>query len=301
MTGMLNQTYILWMAGSILVTAVVHYFTAAGLKNRVMLTLLTMLTGTVFGIVFARIGYCLLQPDYALGYGLVYVLLSDDMSLMSFFCGAIGCVLGAMLAAKCTGNKIMSALNAYAPAGALIASLARFGEHFLGTLFAGSYLENEAFCFFPIAVCNEWEEWYLAVHLYTGLLYLIIAIAAIACFKEKRFLRTVYCLCLAQIICESLRNQSLIWSQFIRAEQLLCMVVILIILALLSIKLRPKARRFIPVSVALLCAGVFVAVEFAVGGKILNGVHPAVFYAVMLLGLGVLGIMEHRLIRRQSK
>lgn len=298
---MLNLNYLLWMIGSALIAAAAHFFTAKELKKRTPLVLLTLAFGAVLGTALARLGYCLLQPDYTLGYGLEYTLFSDDMSLMSFFCGALGVILGAVLAAKCAGNRVMPALNAFAPAGALMAALARFGEHFLGTICAGNYLENEAFCFFPLAVCNEWEEWYLAVHLYTGLLCLIVAAVSLFRFRERRFLRTVYYLCLVQILCESLRNQSLIWSQFIRAEQLLCMVTVLGILLLLGLRARPKTRRFLPVIAGLLCAGVFVAVEFAVGGKLLNGVHPVFFYAVMAAGLAVLAVMECRLISRQPK
>lgn len=296
---MLNNTYLFWMTGSALIAAVLHYFTARKLKKRTPLVLLTLLLGTVLGAVLARLGYCLLQMDYAVGYGLEYTLFSDDMSLMSFFSGMLGAIFGALLAAKCTGNPVMPALNAFAPAGALMASLARFGEHFLGQICMGNYLEDEALCFFPLAVRNEWDEWYLAVHLYTGLLYLIVAVVSLVKFKEKRFLRTLFYLCLVQIFCESLRNQSLIWSQFIRVEQLICMVTVLVILALLGFRAQPKKHRFVPVMAGLLCAGVFVAVEFAVGGKILNGVHPAFFYAVMAAGLGVLAGMEHWLIQRQ--
>ena len=296
---MMNLTYLLWMLGSALIAAAVHFYTAKGLKKRAPLALLTLAFGTVLGTVLARLGYCLLQADYALGYGLEYTLLSDDMSLMSFFCGALGVILGAVLAAKCTGSRVMPALNAFAPAGALMAALARFGEHFLGMICAGNYLENEAFCFFPVAVCNEWDEWYLAVHLYTGLLCLVVAAVSLFRFRERRFLRTVYYLCLVQIICESLRNQSLIWSQFIRVEQLFCMVTVEIILLLLG--LRAKKHGYLPAVIGLLCAGVFVAVEFAVGGKLLNGVHPVFFYAVMAVGLAVLAVMECRLIRCQPK
>ena len=296
---MLNSAYMIWMACSVPAAATVHCFTSANLKKRAVLVLLTLLFSTVLGVLLARLGYCLLQPDYALGYGLSYTLLSDDMSLMSFFCGAAGCILGAVLAAKFTGNRIMTALDAYAPAGALMAALARFGEHFLGTVCAGNYLENESFCFFPLAVQNEWDEWYLAVHLYAGLLYLIIAIVSLIGFNKKRFIRTVFCLCLSQVLCESLRNQSLIWSQFIRVEQLLSMAVVLAVLVLLGFGARPRKRPLLPALVCLLCAGMFVAVEFAVGGKLFIGVHPAFFYAVMIAGLAVLAVLENRLIRRQ--
>lgn len=296
----MNETYWIWMAGSAVIAGIVHFLIASSLKKRGLAAGLTLLFGAVLGAVFARVGYCLLQLDYALGYGLWETLLSDDMTMTSFFSGMLGVILGAALAAKCTGNPVMEALNVYAPAGALMAALARFGEQFLGLCGTGNYVENEAFCFFPLAVSNEWGEWYVAVHLISGLFYLVIAVIALLRFRERRFLRTIFYLCLVQVFLESLRNQSLIWSQFIRVEQLICMVMVEGILILLGMRARGRRRRFLPAIAGLLCAGVFVAVEFAVGGKILNGVSPAVFYAVMILGLALLAVMESRLSHQLS-
>lgn len=298
---MLNTTYLIWMGCSVLAAGAVHYFLAGALKKRGLLAALTLLIGTVLGAVFARLGYCLLQLEYATGYGLVDTLLTDDMSMMSFYSGMLGVILGAVLAAKCTGNKVMDALNVYAPAGALLASLARFGEHFLDMICAGNYIEDEALCFFPFAVSNEWGEWYVAVHLFAGVFYLVIAVAALLKFREKRFLRTLFYLCLVQVFCESLRNQSLIWSQFIRVEQLICMLVVEAILILQGVRAKGEKRRFLPALAGVACAGVFVAVEFAVGGKLLNGTPIPVFYAVMNAGLILLALLENWLMRRQPR
>lgn len=298
---MLNTNYLLWMAGSALLACGVHFFTTRSMKKRGLLAALTLLFGAALGTAFAKLGYILLQMDYALGYGFTDTLLSDDMSMFSFYSGMLGVILGAMLAAKCTGNPLLPALNAYAPAGALMASLARFGEHFLDMLCAGRYIENEAFCFFPLAVGNEWDEWYVAVHIFSGFFYLVIFVFSLWKIKEKRFLRTLFYLCLVQIFCESLRNQSLIWSQFIRVEQLLCMLAVEAILILLGIWAKPLKHRFLPAAAGLACAGVFVAVEFAVGGKLLNGTPVFWFYAVMIAGLILLAALENWLIHHQPK
>lgn len=296
---MLNQTYLLWMAVSAVLACGAHYFTSMRLQKRGLLALLTLLMGAVLGAVLARAGYCLLQMDYAVGYGLKDTLISDDLSRMSFFCGVLGVLLGAVLAAKCTGNPVMPALDAYAPAGALMAALARFGEHFLGQSCTGNYVENEAFCFFPLAVSNEWGEWYVAVHLFSGLACLTVSLVSLLKFREMRFLRTLFYLCLPQIFFESLRSQSLIWSQFIRVEQLFCMLTVETILILLGVWVKNEKNRFLPAGIGMLCAGLFVAVEFGVGGKIFVGLPPAVFYSFMVAGLVVLAVCENWLIRRQ--
>ena len=298
---MLNATYMIWMGVSVLLSGAVHYFLTGSLKKRGLLTCLTLLLGTLLGAVCAKLGYCVIQFEYAMGYGFVDTLISDDMSMMSYYSGMLGVILGALLAAKCTSNQVMPALNAYAPAGALLASLARFGEHFLDMICAGNYVEDEALCFFPFAVSNEWDEWYVAVHLFAGAFYFIIFLASLLKFREKRFLRTLFYLCLVQVFLESLRNQSLIWSQFVRAEQLICMLVVEAILILLGARAKGEMKRFLPAVTGVVCAGIFVAVEFAVGGKLFVGTPIPVFYAVMIAGLLILALMESWLIRRQPK
>jgi len=298
---MFNTTYLIWMTASILIACCVHWLVSSPLKKRGLLVGLTLLFGTVLGALMAKVGYCLLQLDYAIGYGLVDVLLSDDMSMVSYYSGMLGVILGVVLAAKCTGNSPMKALNIYAPAGALLASLARFGEHFLDMVCAGNYIEDEALCFFPFGVSNEWDEWYVAVHLFAGVGYLVIALVSLLKFKEKKFMRTLFYLCLVQVFFESLRNQSLFWFQFLRVEQLLCMIVVESILLWLGIGAKNEKRRFFPAIAGILCAGVFVAVEFAVGGKLFEGVNILYFYGVMILGLILLALMENWLIHRQPR
>ena len=296
---MINSSYILWMAVSALICCGVHYLLARSMKKRALLAVLTLLIGLILVPVFSRVGYCLLQWEYVSSYGFGNTLITDDMSMNSFYCGMLGAILSAILAAKCTGNGVLDALNVFAPAGALMAALARFGEYFLGLICAGNYIEESPFCFFPLSIRNEWGEWYVAVFMISGIIYLGVFALSLLVFKKKTFLRTLFYLCLPQIFCESLRNQSLIWTQFVRVEQLLCMLVVEGILIYLGIKAQGEKKRFVPAITGLVCAGVFVAVEFGVGGKILPGMSPAVFYAVMVLGLAVLAAMENWLIKLQ--
>ena len=297
---MINRSYIIWMLGSALICSGLHLLTSKGLKKRGLLAALTLAFGTVLGAVCARLGYIIIQPDYAIGSGLTETLLSGDMGLTSFMGGAVGVVLGALIAGKCTGNQAGETLYAYAPIGALMAAMARFGEYFLGTICAGNYVDNEALQFFPLSVSNEWGEWYQAVFMISGTIYLGVFLASLLKFRAHRFMRTVFYLCLPQVFCESLRNQSLMWSQFIRAEQLLCMILVEVILIILGIGAKQEKRRFWPAIAGLLWAGVFVAVEFAAGGKIFVDMSPVIYYGVMVLGLVCLGWMEHWLITKQQ-
>lgn len=63
---MLNTTYLIWMGASVLAAGIVHYFLTGSLKMWGLLTALTLVLGTVLGALFARLGYCLLQFDYAM-------------------------------------------------------------------------------------------------------------------------------------------------------------------------------------------------------------------------------------------
>ncbi|MCR4885388.1 MAG: prolipoprotein diacylglyceryl transferase [Clostridiales bacterium] len=295
---MINTSYVLWMADSVLICAAMHYCLAAGLKRRGLLSAVTCVLSAALGIALARLAYCLIQINYVVYDGFWETVWSGDLSCTSYYGGVAGAVLGAWLAALLTGNRPMEALNAWAPAGALMAAQARFAEYFLGTLRAGGYLEDPAVQFFPLAIGNEWGEWYLAVFMLAGLAYLAVFFLSLLRFRKSRFLRTLFYLCLLQIILESLRNQSLIWSEFVRAEQLLCMVAVEAVLILLSVRVMKKGvpfgRAFLPAFAGLLCAGLFVAVEFTVGGKVLATVPGITYYAygVMLLGLGVLAALE---------
>lgn len=300
----MNSSYLIFMLGSALLTAGVHYFLTGGLKKRGLLTALTFLFGTALSAVFARLGYCLIDIKYVLMDGFQEALFTDNMECASFFCGMAGVILGAVLAAKCTGNRPMRALDAYAPAGALMAALARFGEYFLGTLCVGRMIEDEAFQFFPLAFGVDYgygyTEWYLAVFMLCGIADMIVFLVSLTKFKDKRFLRTLFYLCLPQILFESLRNYNrLTWTQFVRVEQLACMLYIEAVFLLYAFWAgKGTKNRFLPAIVGLICAGVFVGVEFALDKTNLPHVLT---YSVMIAGLIVLGVMEHLGFKRLTR
>ncbi|MBR3108994.1 MAG: prolipoprotein diacylglyceryl transferase [Clostridia bacterium] len=292
----MNTSYFVFMLGSALIAAGVHYLLAGGLKKRGLLAALTFMFGAVLGAVCARLTYCLICIQDVLLDGIEETLLSDSMECMSFFGGVVGVIFGAVLAAKCTGNKPMAALNAYAPAGALMAAMARFAEYFLGTICVGRMIEDEAFQFFPLAqgvdYGYDYTEWYLAVFMLAGIAYFIVFLVSLNKFKDRRFLRTLFYICLPQIILESLRNYNrLTWTQFVRVEQLACMLYIEAIFLLYAVWAgKGTKNRFLPAIVGLVCAGVFIGVEFALDKTNLPHVLT---YAVMVAGLVVLGFMEH--------
>ena len=272
-----SSAYLIWMAGSTLITAGAHYLISSSLRRRAMNAGLTWLLGITLGLACAKTVYAvieMLQFWMATGlknYRFWDALLSFDVYRVSFFGGVLGVCLGAALAGRLTGNAPMRALNVYAPAGMLMAALARFGEGFLGFLGAGRMMKINGLSFFPIAVVNEWGEGRLAVFMLEGLVCLIVAAVSLRASSQDRFIRTLFYLCLPQILLESLRDGGLVVHEFVRIEQLISMVTVETVLILYGVWAKGKKRRFLPAAVGLMMAGLFVAVEFTLGGKLFNG------------------------------
>ena len=108
----MNTSYLLFMSGSALIAAGAQFLLAKNLKKRGLLTALTFVFGAVLGVLCAKLSYCLIALGEVLTDGLAESLFTDSMECMSFLGGAAGAVLGAVLAAKSTGNRVMPALNA---------------------------------------------------------------------------------------------------------------------------------------------------------------------------------------------
>ena len=187
------------------------------------LSVCTLLLGMVFGILFAKLFYFLFNFFYVIEQDAGAFLLSLKTEELSYYGGIAGVCLAVVLSAKIFGLKPGKILNTFAPAGALMAAAARFAEYFLYPTGTGISLENPLP--FPLAINIVWSEDYtesvLAVCFFEG----IISLAAFAlCLKHRdeprRMLRTLFYLCLPQVLLESLRADA-IRLLFVKMEQLL--------------------------------------------------------------------------------
>lgn len=290
--------YYLWMLLSALVCTALYAFLARKL-HKTALAPVTLVLGAVLGVAGAKLVYYVTQLDFMIANGWLQSLVNMDPAEWCFFGGAMGTVLGAYLAAKLVGVKPMEALNAFAPAGALMVALGRFSGYFLqdAMIGLGEYMENPALCFFPLTVVNEWEEHYLAVFMLEGLCALVVTALSLDVFKEKRFLRTVFYLCLPQIICESLHSDSISWL-FVRVEQLLSMLTMAAVLLVYTVQMGKRKLRWLPIVICAACAGLFVGVEFALD----KTAWPIpLIYGAMLLGMAVLAVTEAKSYKRTAK
>ena len=288
-------TYLLILLAGALVSALVYCFLNHKDKGVIGRACLTVLLSAALGFVCGKAFYMITEIDFTLAYGFADTLLSLEPIKFSFYGACMGACLGAALAGKWTGLKPMAALNRFAPAGILMAAVARFGESCMGLYGCGRNFDPEmdaALCVFPISVVNAFDEYFLAVFMLEGLCCLGVFVLSAFVFRRARFMRSLFYFCLPQILCESLRMQSFVWHEFVKVEQLLCMVVMEIILLLYALR-TPKDRklRFLPPILGLVAAGIFVAVEFALDK---SDLPHLLTYAIMILGQGLLAYAEIR-------
>ena len=298
--------YIIFMAVSIVMTTALWAVLSRrdGLKKSVLIW--TPLISAVTGFVCSKLVYYVLQLDFMIADGWLESLLClDNPAWYSYYGGVLGVILGAVLTAKLTGTGCVRLLDSFAPAGIFMAALARFAEGFLkGNGFPdgiglGDYLEEgSTFCFRPFAVPFEgygWTEWYVAVFFLEGLVTLIVGIILLCALKKDRFIRSLYYLCLPQILLETLRSDSITW-RFVRVEQLICMVVLLGILLVYAIRAKKQPRIWLTLLGGFGCAGLFVLIEFLKEGKIrfLEFVPLYACYILAGIGLVVMVLLERK-------
>ena len=142
---------------------------------------------------------------------------------MAYTGSIIGLGLAGYLSAKLSGEQYNKVLDAVTPGALLALLLSRFSEYYI-TSGQGKYIEKDILRFFPLAVENEWGEWYYAVFMLEAFFALIILIDAVKNRERshgylwQKALLFLFC---SQILCESLRAETLRWG-FVRVYQLFC-------------------------------------------------------------------------------
>lgn len=283
--------YVLWMTASALLCAALTEWQARARLKRGGLGWLALLLGAPLGAVCAKAAYCLTQLSFVLAEGWWASITSASARTWCMTGGAAGVILAVTLAGKIRRVRVMDALDAFAPVGALLVALARFGCIFLQEeqVGWGMYTDAAALSFFPATIGNEWGERYLAVFMLETLCALAVAAGTVR-LRRLRFVRALYYLCLTQILCESLHSDSICWL-FVRVEQLVAMLVVEGTLILYAVKAAPGKTRFLPPLIGVGCAGVFVAVEFALDK---SSLPILLLYAVLVVFLTVLAFAERR-------
>ncbi len=259
-----------------------------------------LLLGTVFAVLGAKLFYFIFRFTYIIRQGFAAYWLSLRTEEMSYYGGVAGVVFAVFLSAKICGVKARPVLNSFAPWGALLAAAARFAEYFLFPAGTGALLDDPLP--FPIAVSIVYSEYYsesvLAVFFFEGIMSLVAFVLSLVHRTEpRRLLRTLFYLCLPQILLESLRSEA-INLLFIHLEQLVCYLFLEGVLVWYALaKNRRSFSSWIPALAGLVVCGLVIACEFAVDGKIHIGdarIPEWIIYSVMVCGLAALAAAEHR-------
>ena len=301
---MTNLLYVLSIAGALLLGLGLYAFRLhkAGLKPMAAAAALPF--SAVLAFLLAKVLYVLLQMNYVWPRWGFHAFLRMNLTEFAFFGGMLGALLGVMIAGWLLRLPLRRNLDAFAPAMALLCALWKFAEYFLGDFGSGSYVENEAQQFFPLAVRNQYEEWYYAVFMLAGLCALIVF--AFSLVRTKRhvdisgmlFGRTAFYLAVPLVLCESLRAECMRWG-FVKCEQVLCGVTIGAAILALCIGTRvSNSRRYLPIVWVLLIVAGLVGVEFMLDKL---SYPEYVGYSIMLILLLLLSLVEMAAVRRRRR
>lgn len=196
--------------------------------------------GLILGWILAKLLWIIGALGYPLSSGGAAVFFSTEPGEFSFFGGALGFVLGFVLAARLTGQDRRKTLDALAFPGCLLIAAVRFATLFWGEAGLGDYArlgleaveDGSILAFFPLSVRDQWGGWWMGVGTLEALAALIVGIYA---FRKREkyanrpgllFERCAVILCSVQLVLELLHSVSTI-SYFVHSEQVYCAVYIL--------------------------------------------------------------------------
>ena len=235
-------------------------------ENQETMLLFSVLT-VPFCVIGARIVYCLANFDLYISSpaDALYFWQGGYAIWGAIFGGAAACLMTAAL----RGMPCLRVMDEAAPAAALMIALSRASELFSGQGY-GLSVEKESLCFFPLAVCNEYDEWHYAVFMLEALYALVILFILLSGKKAlpegTKARRMIILYSAGQILLENLRcDEYLNWVfGYLRISQLISALVLLSLLLGGLKKKKARGRSFVlPVLLFLLLAGVVVGAQFA--------------------------------------
>lgn len=280
--------YGLFLVAAVAVGCAVFYPAArrAGLSGRTLplLALLSVLLGALCGRLYLHAAKYMVNGAGFWGY--------TPLSSRPYEYAVCGTALGVMLAgcvtAKLTGQKALRVLDALAPAALLALAVARFGEHF-SDFGWGQVLVSTLWQRFPFAVQDIFGQWHLAVYMLEGVLALMVGVWVLRARPGQagdRFLRALLWWAAAQILCESLRAETIRWG-FVRVQQLQCAVFMLAVLLANAKRAGRLKRAGRPCLLFFAGIGVLVFVEYALDK--LEFIPVPVLYGLMAAALVFMG------------
>lgn len=290
--------YALCMAASILISLFVLgvQLRRAGFSRA--LTALLLPLSVALGYFGAR-AYYVLAYDVVGGYELSRIRFFSLYPYEYALCGAVlGVLLACMISAAAARQRPARVLDAATLPLLLMLVLARVSEVF-SDFGWGQVITGEGLCFFPLAVKDAYGQWHGAVFFLEALCAAAVMIVAMRhpIGSGLRFATALLGFALTQIVCESLRAETIRWG-FVRVQQVQCALFALILLIRharsAKIKAGVLALRLLAFAV---CIGVVALMEFALDkwpswpNAACYGVMSA---AIAGAGLNVQGVLTAR-------
>ena len=254
------------------------------------------LVSGAFALIGARVLYCVLQWSYIMndlgGTWLFPVQLWQGGYTM--YGALLGGLLGGLIWAKATGKGFGKLADALVPGMLLLIAAGRLGEYFT-VQGGGNDRATEALSMLPLTKADYWGDPVLAV---CGLAVIVAIVALIVTLVQlmqrapagRAAENGLIIVSAWQILLESLRGDELIKFGFVRLNMIAAAVVLAAILAgrvIRSVKQTGwKAWQIGRIVLLLAGAGVVIAIEFALDGKIkLPGVSNTMLDALAVMGM----------------
>ena len=217
--------------------------------------------------------------------------------------GILGIVLAILLCSRLTAQPMRQVTDAAVLPGALAIGLCRLAEYFNGEGI-GMLVENEALQFFPLAVMNEWEEWYYAIFVAEALAAFVIFLVLLRkkrpAGEDTKVFAWLFCTC--SLLLESLRRDQFLRWLFVRVNQLTAVLVLTGFMVYALVKwLKNREKYQLKTGALVSCwvlytvlAGVCIGLEFAVDKAAWLPVWAC--YLLMALAVTGMGICSRKLI-----
>lgn len=304
----MNMNSFAWvLGGSAVLSLLIMLLSRNRFRLRTGTVLLFWIVAVPLCVLAGRGAYWLCSLDWIRDSGYAFWdLLGSGYSYMLY--GAVlGGAAAAWIASKVTGQSFAGITDAAAIPAALTAAAGRFGEYLLDAGFGSGVVEwfdpyeswsmiaweePDAICRFPFAVQNYYGTWRFSINLWEGVAALIFAILLIR-KKTRRegssasLLLLLYAGC--QILFESMRKDEVIIWGFVKANQLISGILVILLLVLFHMKQPAETRK--PGELAkrlgtvLVLLGIVLLMEFTLDQKIgfLLWMRADVSYAVMAM------------------
>ncbi len=271
-------------------------------KGKIADGLLFALLAVPCCLLMARAGYCAVRVDFlAVDYSPSFPL-RLDWGGYSLVGACLGLLLAMGLFKLALGVPITDTADLAVPAALLALAGIRLAEVFT-TEGIGSYVDNVALQWFPLAVQDTYGDWVMPIFFWEAVTALILCGGLLVYRRRARrgdaALTGMLLFGLMQILLESLRNDDFLRFGFVRVNQLLGLGLVLFAIAVWLSRARPTRTLTAGVCLAVVAStGLMVWVEFALDKSSLSNI---LLYAVLCAALFVLAALGLAMRNRGAK